>query len=89
MTMVTTQAGRRFHSPCRPQHPTRPHPCSPEHADTVEAYRLWREHLWKLAESETQLYPTELADYWLTHPRPTFRAYLCGTGRTDRERHAA
>ena len=52
------------------------HPCSREHAELVEGYRAWRQAAEAEAEAETLGYATELADYWSTHDRPTFRTYL-------------
>jgi hypothetical protein len=62
----------------------RAHRCSRAHWELVESYRLWRETELLAAEAATNGYETELAEYWQTHTRPTFRAYLIGVGRTAR-----
>jgi hypothetical protein len=42
----------------------------------VEGYRIWRDLEYELAELDSIGYPTELAEYWTTHERPTFGRYL-------------
>jgi hypothetical protein len=64
-----------MYSPCRDG---KGHHCSRAHAELVEGFRCWRESEYARAESETYAYDTELSDYWQTHARPTFRAYLEG-----------
>lgn len=59
------------------------HRCSATHADVVAGYRAWRDSEYAMAEDATHAYGTELADYWSTHARPTFRDYLTGTRRTE------
>lgn len=75
---MTAPTRRRFRSTtCRINYQsTRPHPCSPSHVDTVEGYRLWRESEWERMEQETAEWPTEMDEYWLSNPRPTFGRYL-------------
>lgn len=71
-------------SPCRIDQSkgARQHRCSSSHAELVEGYRLWRETEEAAAEAATMQYSAELADYWQQRTRPTFRAYLLGTGRS-------
>jgi hypothetical protein len=52
------------------------HRCSRSHAELVDGYRAWREVAHAAAEASTIGYDTELVDYWSSHERPTFRAYL-------------
>jgi hypothetical protein len=54
----------------------RQHPCSDAHRSVVLGYRSWREAEERAAEDVTRGYPTEEADYWNTHRRPTLKAYL-------------
>lgn len=54
------------------------HRCSPAHRDAVQGYQSWREAEYEAAEAATNGYATELAEYWLTHTPPTFKAYLQG-----------
>ena len=58
------------------------HRCSRTHAEVVEGYRSWRDSEYAMAELLTGGYSTELADYWSTRPRPTFRDYLTGMRNT-------
>lgn len=71
-------------SPCRIDvaKGKRRHRCSRQHADVVYGYRAWRDYEYDRAETEAGGYATELTDYWQQHPdrRPTFGAYLIGTG---------
>jgi hypothetical protein len=60
----------------------RQHRCSVAHRAVVDGYRAWRETEELMAEAATHGYATELAEYWSTHGRPTFGAYLRGLART-------
>jgi phage terminase Nu1 subunit (DNA packaging protein) len=46
------------------------------HADLMASYYAAREAQDAAAEAETYGYETELAEYWLTHRRVTFREWL-------------
>ena len=59
-------------SPCRGER----HPCSVEHADTVYGYRAWVQSWTLEAERATGGYDTEMADYLIDNPRPTFLVWL-------------
>lgn len=56
--------------------PCRRHPCSWHHANLVESYRAAAEAQQQQAEAASGGYTTELADYWETHRRLTFREWL-------------
>ena len=45
----------------------------------METYWAHAQAWWEHAEQATALYPTELADYRLTHPRPTLKQHMIGT----------
>ena len=62
----------------------RRHHCSWWHSDLVESYRLAREAWEAQADAAAIGYATELAEYRLAHPPPTFRQWLVQY-RRDRE----
>ena len=63
-------------SPCRTSRTGRRHHCSWWHANLVESYRTAARAQAQAAEEATAGYATELADYWATHQRLTFRVWL-------------
>lgn len=65
----------------------RQHRCSVAHRAMVDGYRSWAHAAEQAAEAATGGYETELAEYWATHTRPTFKAYL--QGLADPARHDA
>lgn len=69
-----------FFSPCRP------HPCSPEHAALVAAWREVREAWQQEAERNTGGYVADLMTYVQSFPRPQLGDFLKSY---HRERRAA
>lgn len=65
-------------SPCRidTEKGRHQHRCSRVHADLVREYRTWRDTEHDLAETATLGYAKDLAAYWETRERPTFRNWL-------------
>lgn len=74
-------------SPCRPDAAKglHQHRCSAHHAGIVEGFRAWAEVERLAAEAATHGYATELAEYWASHTRPTFKAYLQGMRERSEE----
>lgn len=51
------------------------------HRNLMSTYYAWRESWQSAAEYATMLYATELAEYVITNPQPTFKAYLTQGGQ--------
>jgi hypothetical protein len=69
--------------------PCRRHPCSVEHADLVDTYRLMMEMWNRDAERVTGGYAAEMALYLESHPRPTLKRFLVASRRSRVESEAA
>ena len=49
-----------------------------------ETYSTGAQAWWQLAEYETRLYATELAEFKQLRPQPTLKAYMVATARQSR-----